>query len=62
MELMTLWKGCANLVGISQWWDVTFMPWRGQQGVQWRLRVLEAQLGILGEIPALLSKRWWPLC
>lgn len=30
MELMTLWKGCANLVGISQWWDVTFMPWHRQ--------------------------------
>lgn len=26
MELMTLWKGCADPVGISQWWDIISVP------------------------------------
>ena len=61
MESITLWKGCADPAGISRWWDVTSTLWPGQQRVQRRPRVLEAKLGISGEIPALLSKRWWPL-
>jgi len=61
VEILHLWISTERLCWPCRDFPVVGSHLCAVTWVQRRPRVLEAKLGILGEIPALLSKQQWPL-